>query len=56
MGDEVSQQLNVTGSICHSSKMLRGRIVIIVNCHSGWNVGWTYGVGRNVTLSVCGWT
>jgi hypothetical protein len=36
--------------------MLRGRIVKIVNCHSGWNVEWTNGVGRNVTWSVCGLT
>ncbi len=35
--------------------MLRGRSVTVVNCHSGRNVWWTYGVGRNVTWSVCGW-
>jgi hypothetical protein len=40
--------------------MLKGRSVTVANCHSGWNVGWTYGVvgmsrgrfvgGRNVKV------
>jgi hypothetical protein len=28
--------------------MLNGLSVTVVNCHSGRNVGWTYGVGRFV--------
>jgi hypothetical protein len=34
--------------------MSHGRSVAVENCHSGQNVGWTYGVGRNVTWSVVG--
>jgi hypothetical protein len=36
--------------------MSHGRSVTVENRHSGQNVGWTYGVVRNVTWSVCGWT
>ncbi len=28
--------------------MSHGRSVAVENCHSGQNVGWTYGVGRFV--------
>ncbi len=34
--------------------MSHDQSVAVENCHSGQNVGWTYGVGRNVAWLVCG--
>jgi hypothetical protein len=34
----------------------RWTFVTVVNCHSRQFDGWTLSLGRNVALSVCGWT